>query len=390
MFAPDTLSATAWLPASGKSSKNHRAIPWGNSGPHKLTVQLGLFYLSWLAGVGQGALQFSYPGFDSCWPRLDRTFVHNTTGLAITGAVAVEHPQPDREKGPVLVELADGQVAMTLYSACNLDVTESSPGCRALTIPTRPASRRVVVGRPLRTTHLGAALLVLRMPGTMLDRQPPLGVALMWATFMTVSWPSGTGSLEVGTRAPAVLLGVLGPGNRVFEAVSTLGGPLTTRGFWNPRTLAWRALGRGPPLIHFPLINTMAPLGEHPGSRTRLTRFLTGTTGLVHCWESRTSQPRQFGTMTARGMTRRPMGISSMILSRQQCQQGVHLMWRWIVQGKPRLALDTRAHQARAVGMRNRLEGPWMMRAHGLLTMLPSDWWRATSRQPIVHRYIGN
>lgn len=103
----------------------YRAIPWGNSGPHKLTVQLGLFYLSWLAGVGQGALQFSYPGFDSCWPRLDGTFVHNTTGLTITAAVAVEHPQPDREKGPVWVELADGQVAMTLYSACNLDVTES-------------------------------------------------------------------------------------------------------------------------------------------------------------------------------------------------------------------------------------------------------------------------
>ncbi|SPQ18171.1 59cbd2bc-236a-4f44-bea9-fbf7a29eed27 [Thermothielavioides terrestris] len=101
----------------------YRAIPWGNRGQQDLTVQLGLFYLAWLAGIGPNTLKFSYPSFDSCWPLLDGTFIHNTTGLALEKAVKLEYPDPAVERGPRWVETTDGQSVLTLKSVLTLDIT---------------------------------------------------------------------------------------------------------------------------------------------------------------------------------------------------------------------------------------------------------------------------
>jgi hypothetical protein len=102
----------------------YRSVPWESSGKQHLTIHLGLFYLAWLATVGDNTLQFSYPSFDSCWPLLDGTFIHNTTGLALKKPVKVEHPDPAREAGPRWVDLADGEPTMALDSVRTLDITE--------------------------------------------------------------------------------------------------------------------------------------------------------------------------------------------------------------------------------------------------------------------------
>jgi hypothetical protein len=102
----------------------YRSIPWGNHGRQHLTVYLGLFYLAWLAAVGKTTLQFSYPSFDSCWPLLDGTFIHNTTGLVLKKATHLEHPDPAVERGPRWIEATGGQTAITLESVLTLDITE--------------------------------------------------------------------------------------------------------------------------------------------------------------------------------------------------------------------------------------------------------------------------
>ena len=102
------------------------SIPWENEGKKDLTVHLGLFYLSWLAAVGQGGLQFKYPKFDSCWPRLDGTFIHNTTGLAVKKPTRLEQPDGNLEPTPHWIEVEGGERVMTLQSARNLSITESN------------------------------------------------------------------------------------------------------------------------------------------------------------------------------------------------------------------------------------------------------------------------
>jgi hypothetical protein len=107
----------------------YRSIPWESTGKQHLTVHLGLFYLAWLAAAGDNALQFKYPSFDSCWPRLDGTLIHNTTGLAVKKLVSVEHPEPEREKGAVWIDIEaeSGQhTVMTLESARTLDITKAN------------------------------------------------------------------------------------------------------------------------------------------------------------------------------------------------------------------------------------------------------------------------
>lgn len=111
----------------------YRSIPWNNhgKGKHHLTVRLALFYLAWMAGIGQNAPQSSYPRFDSFWFRLDGVCVHNTTGMVSKKASSpLEHPNPTGERGPVWVTYggdddSEALDVLTLVSVLTLDVTES-------------------------------------------------------------------------------------------------------------------------------------------------------------------------------------------------------------------------------------------------------------------------
>lgn len=99
-------------------------------GKRQLTVHLALFYLTWMAGMGQGELSSTYPSFDSSWPLLDGTFIHNTTGLLLKKAKNIEYPNPSREdRGPAWVTVGsqeDGEpaLALTLESIVSLEITE--------------------------------------------------------------------------------------------------------------------------------------------------------------------------------------------------------------------------------------------------------------------------
>jgi hypothetical protein len=111
----------------------YRSIPWSNHGRgrHHLTVRLALFYLSWMTGVGQNALQPSYPSFDSFWFRLDGNCVHNTTGLlSKKPAKSLEYPNPSGERGPRWVTFGSEEEnesldVLTLESVLTLDVTKA-------------------------------------------------------------------------------------------------------------------------------------------------------------------------------------------------------------------------------------------------------------------------
>ncbi|RSL47983.1 hypothetical protein CEP53_009709 [Fusarium sp. AF-6] len=116
------------MPSS--SSRKPGGPATDGEGKRQITVHLALFYLNWMAGMGQGSLSATYPSFDSSWPLLDGTFVHNTTGLLLKKAKNIEYPNPSREdRGPSWVTVGsqeDGEpaLALTLESAISLEITE--------------------------------------------------------------------------------------------------------------------------------------------------------------------------------------------------------------------------------------------------------------------------
>ncbi|RSL58986.1 hypothetical protein CEP54_007509 [Fusarium duplospermum] len=132
MSMPSSSSHKPGGPATDGHRIEYRAIPMENHGKGKrqLTVHLALFYLTWMAGMGQGSLSETYPGFDSSWPLLDGTFIHNTTGLLLKKAKNIEYPNPSREdRGPAWVTVGsqeDGEpaLALTLESVVSLEITE--------------------------------------------------------------------------------------------------------------------------------------------------------------------------------------------------------------------------------------------------------------------------
>ncbi|KAL8410428.1 hypothetical protein RB596_000201 [Gaeumannomyces avenae] len=107
----------------------YRAIPWANhgDGKHQLTVRLGLFYLSLMAGLGSRVMGTDYPAFDSWCYSDNGLYIHNTTG----SVTEKRPPQADilqyhdrGASGPQFEEV-DGVSYLTRASVRTLDYDTS-------------------------------------------------------------------------------------------------------------------------------------------------------------------------------------------------------------------------------------------------------------------------
>ncbi|KAM0249214.1 hypothetical protein ACHAQJ_009120 [Trichoderma viride] len=102
----------------------YQVIPWSNHGDGQLTVRLGLFYLSMMAGYGRTTIQTEYPLFDSWYYRNDGVYVHNTTGRLCKERphqAVLRYFKPSA--GPEWVNVDDVQY-LTLASVRTLQIDE--------------------------------------------------------------------------------------------------------------------------------------------------------------------------------------------------------------------------------------------------------------------------
>ncbi len=126
----DTSGSYRTTAATDTPMVEYKSIPWGNHGDGKrhLTVFLALFYMAWLAGVGNSNLQFEYPSLDSCWPTISgNRFQHNSMGVKSKTPMAdLEFPDPTADRNPKWLTFPDADgtpiQVMTFQSAVLQDV----------------------------------------------------------------------------------------------------------------------------------------------------------------------------------------------------------------------------------------------------------------------------
>ncbi len=120
----------------------YASIPWSASGPNKLTVKLGLFFLGMLAATNNQYIDFSYSGLDT-WRFDGSSFVHNSSGIRRDKLKSGQQQDPPPAEGEASGSTGTGE-AWTEYAA----TSGGLPSC-ACSSAARAASASRASSRPL-------------------------------------------------------------------------------------------------------------------------------------------------------------------------------------------------------------------------------------------------